>query len=514
MYKSYIDYPQDDFTADVIIYREDDSAVAVRRRIKEVIARSTDHAQVMQKLLGMGGRIYVDAELEIDKTLAVLKDNTHLIFSPRSKIIVVSDIDHVLDIGSNDINNPVKPKNIVLKNIVIDAQGKANIGISVNMVDGLAAENIYVKDTKWMNIGVMGPARPKTMGDKQYLPDNVLFKHVVIENSTPPLDEYKKEVLLFTGGAYGKVVFEDVYVRADGDNRQAFVYIYENTQGRAETAVLKDFTILNGFLVIDMGVKRVFVEHGTIDASALDVRPLAIHPSGEEVDADNPPDPSKSVLKVIKDVEIYGNPNVDKSVFHIETTSNVVMENVKGYGGSMPAVRLEDSWGQPPASNMENIIIRAVKLQNNGQSIYKCGLLVLNKASTGEIRNVVVDGIIDPAVDNDNIVFFDGGKVIRGVDVRARSLRPSNLYGIGGSTTVYFYKNKRTAIFSGDGSTTQFKTEHGLVSTPSKVIVTPLSADAKDFAYAEADDTYIYFNFSTAPPSGTDNVKLSWYAEV
>jgi len=70
------------------------------------------------------------------------------------------------------------------------------------------------------------------------------------------------------------------------------------------------------------------------------------------------------------------------------------------------------------------------------------------------------------------------------------------------------------AIFSGDGSTTQFKVEHGLAKAPSKIIVTPLSPDAKDFAYAEADDTYIYFNFSTAPPSGTDNVKLAWYAEV
>lgn len=80
--------------------------------------------------------------------------------------------------------------------------------------------------------------------------------------------------------------------------------------------------------------------------------------------------------------------------------------------------------------------------------------------------------------------------------------------------TGYITESSGVAVFSGDGSTTQFKVEHGLIKAPSKVIVTPLSADAKDFAYAEADDTYIYFNFSTAPPSGTDNVKLSWHAEV
>jgi len=75
-------------------------------------------------------------------------------------------------------------------------------------------------------------------------------------------------------------------------------------------------------------------------------------------------------------------------------------------------------------------------------------------------------------------------------------------------------KKTGVAVFSGDGTTTQFKVAHGLVKAPSKLLVTPLSADAKDFSYATADDTYIYFNFSAAPPSGTDNVKLAWLAEV
>jgi len=77
-----------------------------------------------------------------------------------------------------------------------------------------------------------------------------------------------------------------------------------------------------------------------------------------------------------------------------------------------------------------------------------------------------------------------------------------------------FLSNKGTATFSGDGSTTQFKIAHGLVSTPSKVLVTPMSADAAGDFYVTADDTYIYINYKTAPPSGTDNIKLSWYAEV
>jgi len=78
----------------------------------------------------------------------------------------------------------------------------------------------------------------------------------------------------------------------------------------------------------------------------------------------------------------------------------------------------------------------------------------------------------------------------------------------------YYTEKSGTATFSGDGTTTQFSIKHSLVSTPSKVQVTAMSEDASGDFYVTADATYIYVNYKTAPPSGTDNVKLSWYAEV
>mgnify|MGYP000619078828 CR=1 FL=1 len=78
----------------------------------------------------------------------------------------------------------------------------------------------------------------------------------------------------------------------------------------------------------------------------------------------------------------------------------------------------------------------------------------------------------------------------------------------------YQTHNSGTATFSGDGSTTQFSITHCLVSTPTKVQVTAMSEDASGDFYVTADATYIYVNYKTAPPSGTDNIKLSWYAEV
>jgi len=78
----------------------------------------------------------------------------------------------------------------------------------------------------------------------------------------------------------------------------------------------------------------------------------------------------------------------------------------------------------------------------------------------------------------------------------------------------YITENSGTATFSGDGTTTQFSIAHGLVSAPTKVQVTPMTADAAADFYVTADNTNIYINYKSAPPSGTDNLKFSWYAEV
>jgi hypothetical protein len=78
----------------------------------------------------------------------------------------------------------------------------------------------------------------------------------------------------------------------------------------------------------------------------------------------------------------------------------------------------------------------------------------------------------------------------------------------------YVTKNGGTATFSGDGTTTQFKIAHGLASTPSTVTVTPASSAASGSFYVTVDATYIYVNYVTAPPAGTNNVVLYWSARI
>jgi hypothetical protein len=66
-----------------------------------------------------------------------------------------------------------------------------------------------------------------------------------------------------------------------------------------------------------------------------------------------------------------------------------------------------------------------------------------------------------------------------------------------------------TATASGDGSATTFTLSHSLGSTPTAVSVDPTSADAAgEFYVSNKTSTDVDVTYTSAPPSGTDN--LSW----
>jgi len=84
--------------------------------------------------------------------------------------------------------------------------------------------------------------------------------------------------------------------------------------------------------------------------------------------------------------------------------------------------------------------------------------------------------------------------------------------GINNIIDMKNYWNSGTATFN--GGTTVFNIPHGLASTPSSYLVTPASSDAKGEFYVTADATNIVVTYTTAPPAKTNNVKLTWRAEV
>jgi hypothetical protein len=78
----------------------------------------------------------------------------------------------------------------------------------------------------------------------------------------------------------------------------------------------------------------------------------------------------------------------------------------------------------------------------------------------------------------------------------------------------YRTENGGTATFSGDGTKTEFQIPHYLAKTPKFVVVTAGSTDARGNFYVVYDAYNIFVVYATAPPAGTNNVVLRWYAEV
>ena len=81
-----------------------------------------------------------------------------------------------------------------------------------------------------------------------------------------------------------------------------------------------------------------------------------------------------------------------------------------------------------------------------------------------------------------------------------------------GAATVDLDAGFSNATFSGDGTTAQFQIPHGLSSQPSSWIVQSGTADGSDISHVTADGTNLTVNYSSAPPSGTDNIELNWIA--
>lgn len=79
-----------------------------------------------------------------------------------------------------------------------------------------------------------------------------------------------------------------------------------------------------------------------------------------------------------------------------------------------------------------------------------------------------------------------------------------------------FRINKATTTFSGNGLSISKIIPHGLYATPTSYSVVPSSIDAglAEISYVTADSTNLTVYFKTAPKTGSNNVSLTWKAEV
>jgi len=186
------------------------------------------------------------------------------------------------------------------------------------------------------------------------------------------------------------------------------------------------------------------------------------------------------------------------------STDNTIITNNKVMENAAKGIDLRSSNGCVIASNL-------VK-NNNGSAIYlenssNC-LVIGNRCFDDRVPKDQDWGFdeygtsdYNRVVDNDFRDNVGAVKIVGANTVCKRNLG-------------YVTENSGVATFSGDGVTTSFSWAHGLVSTPSKILVTPKSADAAITHYVSADATNITITFTTAPAAGTDNVVIAWEAEV
>ena len=220
----------------------------------------------------------------------------------------------------------------------------------------------------------------------------------------------------------------------------------------------------------------------------------------------------------------------DDPTIAILNGSNIRLTNLSfkmGTTTSPPLIHLgygdgSGSWSDVKISNMilnsDSVAVYFVHARDSGKGLYVSNVTFRdfagNKAWAATPRAFAIEsGVSDVVLDN---VEFYELTVYEPYHDTAKTAIQEGRVKIENTAAPdgWCGKNSGVATFSGDGTTTQFSIAHGLVSTPTKVQVTPMSSDAAADFYVTADDTNIYINYKSAPPSGTDNLKFSWYAEV
>jgi len=182
--------------------------------------------------------------------------------------------------------------------------------------------------------------------------------------------------------------------------------------------------------------------------------------------------------------------NDECGIYHKGRKTNVIGNNCIGNGaGSAPT----NPYGIYLAAGFD-LIVAGNQCTNDG-TFYK----VLNSQTYG----IFIDPAIGTRICIENNLLF--GNATAGLSGSAEIIS----HNIG-----YVTENEGVATFSGDGSTTVFNIAHGLVGTPTKYGVSPLTPDADADRTITADATNIIVTFSVAPPTGTDNVKFGWWAKL
>lgn len=151
MYRAFITWPQTLFTADVIVKKEkylgEDYAIAIRNGTSEVIAKSTDHASVIQSAINAvenNGSVFIaSGKYELSRTIVINK-RIKLAGSKGTILVQKSDIDVIKLDGSGSYGSYLAGFKITSAITPTSGKGIVINGSTGNIIEDIEIEKVYI----------------------------------------------------------------------------------------------------------------------------------------------------------------------------------------------------------------------------------------------------------------------------------------------------------------------------------------------------------------------------------
>ena len=506
-----------------IVYKEGDSVIAedkLGNKIAEGEAGVDDASVILNtinllKTTDNWERIVFRGDFLINTPIDIIGANKLILEGGYFK--QNANIDHIIGISDTHADTS---HNIIMRDMTVEnpnASAYHSNNIVVGNLKGGLIENVHSIGA-WRHALSVLRTNPG-LENAVYLPENITVRNCYFSKSS--IDT--KAGCILMGGRHNRI--ENCEIDGKGSaysGDETGLNIYDNTFNRSYDIVVRNIYVHDvGGHGIDCSVSDVLIDNPRIiNAGKCGIR---ITPNGEQIvnngyriALEKNVEVRKPYIKGAKAQGIYiadmqdvtiENPTVEfnkyigivvysKLIYDATTLDFATACEIRG--GIVRDNCLEsDSHGIAISAddNQVHIVIDGIKVFDDQETPTQTKAMTLY--GTMPIKLRVFDSLLSGDTYN-----FKNANTAADTEIIMRRVE--------GYTT----ENSGTATFSGDGSTTQFSIEHGLVSTPSKIQVTAMSSDAAGDFYVTADATYIYVNYKTAPPSGTDNVKISFYAEV
>ncbi len=467
-----------DFTivpADVIIYRKDKKAVAVDGRTKERIIESENHAEVIQKAIDVidGGRIIIEGEYKLHSPINIDNKYIEIVGSSREKTIL----------RFSDDGFHISKSMIVLASIKLYGSGSGTAiladDVKFSKFENLDVINfdigLYFRNRCYSNKVVLN--RFHWLSDTAIIMENDVTSTTVIRNEF--INNMKTAIKITRGGdgiSRGNVVIGN-WFEPKSDNASPIILI-ENAH--------HNIIAFNYFTGSDID-RHIYVRGSTASATrniiafntiiAPSIRGIII--SGGLADEN----------------VVIGNTIIGTGSYGIVADAskrNIIIGNV---------VSERDEGISLWTNTTENII------QNN--MIAACKKYGIRVRSGCDYNTVVNNKVINSAR---GIVSESKYNMIVG-----NYLKDNSVYNMSITETEnmvrqnYGYVTENSGVATLPAGSTSVTVNHGLATTPSKVLITPLGQPPGKLWVENITDTSFNIVTDTAP---SVDLKVAWYAEV